>query len=125
MHIYIYICKYICIYTNVPVYSIVRLLHPRSGDSQDQEAFIATSVDNQTSNYDIECSIFHPSLSTLRSNGLYRSVPTKFTICQQSSYDIMNQHNDVIMKNLSYLINCVVSFIIIKLNFIIIVKFQP
>ena len=37
----------------------------------------------------------------------------------------MSQHNDVIMKNLRYLINRVVSFIIIKLNFIIIVKFQP
>ena len=49
--IYIYI-YYICIYTNLPVKAIVRLRHPRSGDSQGQEIFLAPSADNQTRNYD-------------------------------------------------------------------------
>ena len=51
--IYIYICIYI------------RLPHPRSRDSQGQETFLAPSADKQTCNYD-----HHPSLSTLRSQGL-------------------------------------------------------
>ena len=47
---YIYI--YIYIYTNLPVNAIVRLPHPRSGDSQGQETFLAPSADKQTRNYD-------------------------------------------------------------------------
>ena len=47
---YIYI--YIYIYTNLPVDVIVRLPHPRSGDSQGQETFLAPSADKQTRNYD-------------------------------------------------------------------------
>ena len=43
-----------------------RLPHPRSGDSQGQETFLAPSADKQTRNYDTECSNHHPSLSTLR-----------------------------------------------------------
>ena len=39
------------IYTNLPVNTIVRLPHPRSGDSQGQETFLAPSGDNQTLNY--------------------------------------------------------------------------
>ena len=31
---------------------IVRLPHPRSGDSQGQETFLAPSADKQTRNYD-------------------------------------------------------------------------
>ena len=54
------------IYTNLPVNAIVRL-HPRSGHSQGQEKFLAPSADNQTRNYDTECSNHHLSLSTLRS----------------------------------------------------------
>ena len=46
MYIYIYI------YINLPVNAIVRLRHPRSGDSQGQETFLAPSVDKQTRNYD-------------------------------------------------------------------------
>ena len=38
IHIYIYI--YIYIYTNLPVNVIVRLPHPRSGDSQRQKTFL-------------------------------------------------------------------------------------
>ena len=61
------------IYTNLPVYVIVRLPHNRSGDSQGQETFLAPSADKQTRNYDIECSNHHLSLSTLRPKGLSRS----------------------------------------------------
>ena len=35
---------YIYIYTNLPVNTIVRLPHPRSGDSQGQETFLVPSV---------------------------------------------------------------------------------
>ena len=42
------------IYTNLPVNATVRLPHPRSGDSQGQETFLAPSVDNQNRNYDTE-----------------------------------------------------------------------
>ena len=44
------------IYTNLPVDVIVRIPHPRSGDRQGQETFLAPSADKQTCNYDIECS---------------------------------------------------------------------
>ena len=47
--------------------------HPRSGDSQGKETFLAPSTDKQTRNYDKKCSNHHPSLSTLRSNGLSHS----------------------------------------------------
>ena len=60
-------------YTNLPVNAIVRLPHPRNGDSQGQETFLAPSGDKQTRNYDTECSNHHPSLSTLRRKGLSRS----------------------------------------------------
>ena len=62
----------IYIHTNLPVNAIDRLPHPRSGDSQDQETFLAPSADKQTRNYDTECSNHHPSISTLRSKGLSR-----------------------------------------------------
>ena len=53
----LYIYKlYIYIYTNLPVNVIVRLPHPRSGDSQVQEMLLVHSADKQTRNYDIECS---------------------------------------------------------------------
>ena len=62
------------IYTNLPVNAIVRLPHPRSGDSQGQETFLALSADKQTRNYYTECSNHHPSLSTRRPKGLSRSM---------------------------------------------------
>ena len=65
--------KWWAIYKNLPVDVIVRLPHPRSGDSQGQETFLAPSADKQTRNYDIECSNHHPSLSTLRPKRLSRS----------------------------------------------------
>ena len=46
------------IYTNLPVRDIVRLPHPRSGESQGQETFLAPSADKQTRNYDTECYIY-------------------------------------------------------------------
>ena len=49
------------IYTNLPVDVIVRLPHPRSGDSQGQETFLAPSADKQTHNYDMEFSNHHSS----------------------------------------------------------------
>ena len=53
--------------------AIVRLPHPRSGDSQGQETFLAPSVDKKICNYDTEYSNHHPSLSTLSSKGLSRN----------------------------------------------------
>ena len=61
---------YIDIYANLPVNVIVKLLLPRSGDSQGQEVFLAPSADKQTRNYDTECSDHHLPLSILRSKGL-------------------------------------------------------
>ena len=46
MYIYIYI------YTNLPVNTIVRLPHPRSGDSQGHKTFLAPSADKQIRNHD-------------------------------------------------------------------------
>ena len=74
MYIYIYIYDMVNhIYTNLQANTIIRLPHPRSGDSQGQKTFLAPSSDKQTSNYDTECSNHHPSLSALRSKGLSRN----------------------------------------------------
>ena len=55
IYIYIFSYMYIHIYGNLPVNVIVRLPHPRSGDSQDQETFLAPSADKKTHNYDAAC----------------------------------------------------------------------
>ena len=47
-------------YTNLPVNVLVRLPHPRSGDSQGKETFLAASADKKTRNYDTECSTTIP-----------------------------------------------------------------
>ena len=74
IYIYIYIYYiYIYIYTQLPVNVTARLPHLRSGDRQGPETFLAPSADKQTRNYDIECSNYHPFLSTLRSKGFGRS----------------------------------------------------
>ena len=52
---------------------IVRLPHRRSGESQKQESFLAPSPDEQTRNYNIECSNHDHSLLTIRSKGLRHS----------------------------------------------------
>ena len=73
---YIYIYIYIVyIYTNFPVNVIVRLplRHPRNCDSQGQKTLLAPSTDNETRNYDRECSNHHPSQSTLKLKRLNRS----------------------------------------------------
>ena len=44
--------KWLPIYTNLPGNAIVRLPHPRSGDTLDQETFLAPFTDKQTCNYD-------------------------------------------------------------------------
>ena len=64
IYIHIYIYKYIYIYI------FDKNTHPRSGDKQDQQTYLVHFADNQTGNYDKECSNHHPSLSTLRSKGL-------------------------------------------------------
>ena len=70
MYMQIYMYMYLHTYANVPVNVIVKLPHPRSGDTQGQETFLAPSADKQTRNYDTECSnhYLHPSI--LRSKGL-------------------------------------------------------
>ena len=70
IYIYIYIDTYIYIHIK---FTIVTLPQPPSGDSQDQETFLAPSPDNQTHNYYTECSNHHPSLSTLSLKWLNRS----------------------------------------------------
>ena len=65
--------KWWALHTNLPVDVIVRLPHPRTRDSQNQETFLPPSADKKTRNYHIECSNYHPSLSTLMPKGLSRS----------------------------------------------------
>ena len=43
--------KYIYIHIYLYIYTYIRLTHPRSGDSQGQEKFLAPSADKQTCNY--------------------------------------------------------------------------
>ena len=80
----LFLNMFLYMYTNLPVNAIVRLPHPRSGDSRGQETFLAPSTDKQTQNHDTECSNHHPSLSTLRSKGLSRSK-MKIYICKKFS----------------------------------------
>ena len=70
----------------------VRLHHPWSGDSQDQEMFLATYTDKQICHYDTECSDHHLSLSTLRSKKLRTIYP--YERAKNSKKDVsMNQPN--------------------------------
>ena len=64
--------KWWAIYTSLPLNVKVRLLHPRSWDSQSQEIFLAPCDDKEIHNHEIECSIQHLSWSTLRPKGLSR-----------------------------------------------------
>ena len=64
IYIYIFIYIVICIYIymqnyQLPVNVKVRIPHPRSGDCQGQETFLAHSAYKQTRNYDKECSNHH------------------------------------------------------------------
>ena len=81
--------KWWAIYTNLPVDVIVRLPHPRSGDSQGQKTFLAPSADKQARKYDIECSNHHPSPSTLRPKGLNCSKMKWWSIYTNLSVDVI------------------------------------
>ena len=65
--------KWWAIYTYLQVDVRVRVPHSRSGDSQGEETFLASSGNKETRNYDIECSNRHPSLSTIRTKWLGHS----------------------------------------------------
>ena len=65
--------KWWAIDINLPVDVIIKLPHPWNGNRQGQKTFLASSPDNQTRHYDIECSKHHPSRSTLGPKGLSRS----------------------------------------------------
>ena len=52
--------------TNLPVNAIVRLPHPRGGDSQDQKTFLAPSADKQSRNYDTR--VLKPSSHPINPN---------------------------------------------------------
>ena len=60
------------IHTVLPADVVVRLPHPRCGDSQGKKKFLAPSADMSTRNCDTECSNHHPPLSTLRPKRLSR-----------------------------------------------------
>ena len=81
--------KWWAIYTNLPMDVIVRLPHPWSSDSQNQETFLAPSGDKLTRNYDIECSTHHPSLSTLRPKRLSRSKMKGWAIHTNLPVDVI------------------------------------
>ena len=53
------------VYPNLSRKVIVRLTHPRSGDSHGQETLFAPSADKQTHNYDTDCSNHHSSQSPI------------------------------------------------------------
>ena len=81
--------KWWAIYTNLPVYVIVRLPHTRSRDSQGRETFLGPSADKQTRNCDIEYSNDHLSLSTLRPKGLSRSKMKWWPIYTNLTVDVI------------------------------------
>ena len=45
----------------VYLYKFTSPPHPHSGNSQGQQTFLALSADNQTCNYDTQCSKHNPS----------------------------------------------------------------
>ena len=81
--------KWWAIYTNLPVDVIVRLPHPRCGDSQGNGTFLAPSADKPTRKCAIECSNHHPSLSTQRSKGLSRSEIKWWAVCTNLPADVI------------------------------------
>ena len=81
--------KWWAIYTNFPVDVIVKLPHPRSGDSQNQEMFLAPSADKETRNYDRECSNHYPSLSTLTPKELSHSKMKWWAIPKNIPVDVI------------------------------------
>ena len=76
------------LYKNLPVDVIIRLRHPRSGDSQTQETLLARSAEKPTRNYNIECSNHHRSLSTPIPKWLSRSKMKWWAIHKNLSVDV-------------------------------------
>ena len=81
--------KWWVIHTNLPVDVIIRLPHPRGGDSRNDETSLAPSADEPTGNYDIECSNDLPSLSTIRPRQLSRSKMKWWAIYTNLPMDVM------------------------------------
>ena len=81
--------KWWAIHTNIPVHVMDRLSYSRSGDSQNQETFLASSADEQTRNYDIECSNHDPSLLTLRPKGLRHGKMKWWAIHTNNPVDVI------------------------------------
>ena len=81
--------KWWAIYTNLPIDVTVRLPHPRNGDGQGQETFLAPSAEKQTRNYDRECSNHHTSLWSLRPKRLSRSKMKWWTIHRNVPVDFI------------------------------------
>ena len=89
-------------YTNLPVNTIVRLPHPRSGDSQGQKMFLLPSADKQTCNYDRVVKP-PPFLSTLRSKGLSHSKMKFQPYIQICHYlQVFNQCKNITLKGSRY-----------------------
>ena len=80
--------KWWAIHTNIPVHVMVRLRYPRSGDSQNQEMFLAPSADKQTRNYHTECSKHHQSLSSLKPKWLDHSKMKCWAIYTNLQVDV-------------------------------------
>ena len=83
--------KWWAAHTNIPVDVIVRLPHSQSGDSQNQETFLAPSVHKQTSNFDLEWSNHNSSQSTLRPKGLSRSKRKYWAIYTNLPMDLIDR----------------------------------
>ena len=81
--------KWLGIYTNLPMDVLVKLPHPRSGDSQGHETFSKPSANKLTRNYDIEWSNHHPSLSTLSPKWLSRSKTKWWAIHTNLPVDVI------------------------------------
>ena len=65
--------KWWAIYTDLPANVTVRLTYPQIKDIQGQEMISAPFPDNQTQNYDTDCSNHRTWLSTLKPKGLSHS----------------------------------------------------
>ena len=66
--------KWWAIHTNISADVIFRLPHAPTVNREGQETFLAPSINKPTRNYDIERSNHHPSIPTLRTNGLSRRM---------------------------------------------------
>ena len=93
----------------------MRLPHPWSGDSQGQETFLAPSSDEQTHNYDTECSNHHHSLSTLRPKGLshskmkwwaiYKFTSEIYTECHVTNLQLNKLHDKTLQNQVSAMVS--------------------